>query len=122
MYNATYQLNENVRTFISELESKIPTTVVVTGFTSTNDGVNIPCVSADYDSIADFIVQLKTIECIDDAYVASISKRVDESTGQLSYEFSVTAVYVNTNPKAFLETEEEATEAPEETSEEESAE
>lgn len=122
MYNATYQLNENVRTFISELESKIPTTVVVTGFTSTNDGVNIPCVSADYDSIADFIVQLKSIECIDDAYVASISKRLDESTGQLSYEFSVTAVYVNTNPKAFLETEEETTEAPEENSEEESAE
>lgn len=122
MYNATYQLNENVRTFISELESKIPTTVVVTGFTSTNDGVNIPCVSADYDSIADFIVQLKTIECIDDAYVANISKKVDEATGQLSYEFTVTAIYVNTNPKAFLETEEEATEAPEETSEEESAE
>lgn len=122
MYNATYQLNENVRTFISELESKIPTTVVVTGFTSTNDGVNIPCVSADYDSIADFIVQLKSIECIDDAYVASIAKKADESTGQLSYEFTVTAIYVNTNPKAFLETEEEATEAPEETSEEESAE
>lgn len=122
MYNATYQLNENVRTFISELESKIPTTVVVTGFTSTNEGVNIPCVSADYDSIADFIVQLKTIDCIDDAYVASIAKRVDESTGQISYEFSVTAIYVNTNPKAFLETEEETTEAPEETSEEESAE
>lgn len=122
MYNATYQLNENVRTFISELESKIPTTVVVTGFTSTNEGVNIPCVSADYDSIADFIVQLKTIECIDDAYVASIAKRVDESTGQLSYEFTVTAIYVNTNPKAFLETEEETTEAPEETSEEESVE
>lgn len=122
MYNATYQLNENVRTFISELESKIPTTVVVTGFTSTNEGVNIPCVSADYDSIADFIVQLKTIECIDDAYVANISKKVDEATGQLSYDFTVTAIYVNTNPKAFLETEEEATEAPEETSEEESAE
>lgn len=122
MYNATYQLNENVRTFISELESKIPTTVVVTGFTSTNEGVNIPCVSADYDSIADFIVQLKTIECIDDAYVASIAKKVDESTGQLSYEFTVTAIYVNTNPKAFLETEEETTEAPEETSEEESVE
>lgn len=122
MYNATYQLNENVRTFISELESKIPTTVVVTGFTSTNEGVNIPCVSADYDSIADFIVQLKSIECIDDAYVASIAKKADESTGQISYEFTVTAIYVNTNPKALLETEEEATEAPEESSEEETAE
>lgn len=119
MYNATYQLNENVRTFISELESKIPTTVVVTGFTSTNEGVNIPCVSADYDSIADFIMQLKTIDCIDDAYVASISKRLDESTGQESYEFSVTAIYVNTNPKALLAVEEAATE---ETTTEETAE
>lgn len=118
MYNATYQLNENVRTFISELEAKIPTTVVVTGFTSTNDGVNIPCVSADYDSIADFIMQLKTIECIDDAYVATISKRIDESTGQESYEFTVTAIYVNTNPKALLEADEAAEEpATEETAE-----
>ncbi|MBD5096956.1 MAG: pilus assembly protein PilM [Lachnospiraceae bacterium] len=120
MYNATYQLNENVRMFISELEAKIPTTVVVTGFTSTNDGVNIPCVSADYDSIADFIMQLKKIECIDDAYVASISKRIDESTGQESYEFTVTAIYVNTNPKALLAVDEEA--AAEETSTEETAE
>lgn len=121
MYNATYQLNENVRTFISELESKIPTTVVVTGFTSSNEGVNIPCVSADYDSIADFIMQLKTIKCIDDAYVASISKRLDESTGQVSYEFTVTAIYVNTNPKALLTADEEQT-AEEETSTEETAE
>lgn len=118
MYNATYQLNENARTFISELESKIPTTVVVTGFTSTNDGVNIPCVSADYDSIADFIMQLKTIDCIDDAYVASISKRTDDLTGQESYEFSVTAIYVNKNPKALLATDEAAEEpATEETAE-----
>ena len=120
MYNATYQLNENVRMFISELEAKIPTTVVVTGFTSTNDGVNIPCVSADYDSIADFIMQLKDIACIDDAYVASISKRIDDSTGQESYEFTVTAIYVNTNPKALLAVDEE--EAAEETSTEETAE
>ncbi|MCM1084071.1 MAG: pilus assembly protein PilM [Clostridium sp.] len=118
MYNATYQLNENVRTFISELEAKIPTTVVVTGFTSTNDGINIPCVSADYDSIADFIMQLKTIECIDDAYVASIAKRADETTGEVSYEFSVTAIYVNTNPKALLVEEETAEETSEETTEE----
>ncbi|MCM1170804.1 MAG: pilus assembly protein PilM [Clostridium sp.] len=118
MYNATYQLNENVRTFISELEAKIPTTVVVTGFTSTNDGVNLPCVSADYDSIADFIMQLKTIECIDDAYVASIAKRTDEATGQISYEFTVTAVYVNTNPKALLEETTEEETSTEETTEE----
>lgn len=120
MYNATYQLNENVRTFISELEAKIPTTVVVTGFSSTNDGVNIPCVSADYDSIADFIVQLKSIDCIDDAYVASIAKGIDDGTGQETYDFTVTAIYVNTNQKALLAADEEP--AAEEPATEETAE
>jgi Tfp pilus assembly protein PilW len=40
MYYTTYQLNENAREFISELEAKIPTAVVVTGFTSDNNGVS----------------------------------------------------------------------------------
>lgn len=123
MYNGTYQLNENMRTFISELESKIPTTVVVTNFTSTNDGVNMPCISADYDSIADFIMQLKTIECIDDAYVATIAKVVDDETGEIAYNFTVTCVYVNTNEKAIADeaTEGATEEAPAEDASEETA-
>ena len=45
MYYTTYQLNENARQFISELESKIPTSIVVSSFSSDNNGVSMPCVS-----------------------------------------------------------------------------
>lgn len=92
MYYTTYQLNENAREFISELEAKIPTAVVVTGFTSDNNGVSMPCTSTSYDAIADFIMQLKTIDCVDNAYVASITKQ--DSDGEVTYEFSVTVNYV----------------------------
>ena len=92
MYYTTYQLNENAREFISELEAKIPTAVVVTGFTSNNNGVSMPCTSTSYDAIADFIMQLKTIDCVDNAYVASITKKDED--GEITYDFSVTVNYV----------------------------
>lgn len=110
MYNATYQLNENARTFISQLEEKIPTSIVITGFTSNNNGINIPAVSTSWDAIADFIIQLKTIDCISDAYVSSISKTVDEN-GQVTYKFTVTASYVNSLVLETEEAVEETTEA-----------
>lgn len=94
MNASTYQLNENAREFITELENKIPTNIIIKGFVSSNDGINIPAVSTSYDSIADFIMQLKTMDCISDAYVASITKVEDEQTGEITYEFVVTAVYV----------------------------
>ena len=100
MYYTTYQLNENARQFISELESKIPTSVVVSSFSSDNNGVSMPCVSTSYDAIADFIMQLKTIDCVDNAYVASISKK--DTDGEITYEFTVTVNYVPMmeNPEA----------------------
>lgn len=52
----------------------------------------MPCTSTSYDAIADFIMQLKTIDCVDNAYVASISK--NELNGEVTYEFSVTVDYV----------------------------
>ena len=93
MYNTTYSLNENVRTFIANLEEKIPTNVVVTSFTSTADGVTIPCVSTSWDGIADFIMQLKTIECVEDAYVSSIAK-TDDGSGT-TFIFTATVKYVD---------------------------
>ncbi len=93
MYTSTYSLNENVKTFIDQLEEKIPQEVIITGFTSGEQGVTIPCQAANYDAIADFIIQLKSIECIDDAYVASISK-VENEDGSNVFTFSVTAIYV----------------------------
>ncbi len=94
MMATTYQLNENAREFITELESKIPTSIIIESFNSTNDGVTIPAKSTSYEAIADFIMQLKTIDCISDAYVASINELEDKETGELTYSFTVTATYV----------------------------
>lgn len=94
MYASTYHLNENVKTFIDELESKIPSDMYITGFSSTDAGVSIPCVTTNYDSIAEFIMQLKTIDCIANAYVPSLTKSVDNVTGETTFTFAVTAVYV----------------------------
>lgn len=115
MYNSTYHLNENARTFISQLEEKIPKTVVITGFSSDDNGINIPAISTDYDSIAEFIMQLKTIDCIADAYCSGWTKDIDE-TGEITFTFNITAKYV----QPFVEGEEgteETTETIEETTE-----
>lgn len=95
MYNTTYSLNENAREFISQLESKIPTNVIITSFTSSADGIVIPAVSTSWDGVADFIMQLKTIDCIADAYVSSVSKAISDS-GEVTYNFTATAIYVDT--------------------------
>ena len=95
MYNTTYSLNENVRVFISQLESKIPTNVVVSSFTSSAESIAIPAVSTSWDGVADFIMQLKSIDCIADAYVSGVTKAVSES-GDVTYNFTATAVYVDT--------------------------
>lgn len=92
MYAATYSLNENARSFIAQLEEKIPSSVVVKSFSSSASGVTMPCVTTSYDAIAEFIVNLKTIDCIDDAYVASISKQ--ETDEGLEFNFSITMIYV----------------------------
>ena len=93
MTASTYQLNENVRTFIDQLESKIPSDIYITGFTSSNSGVSLPCVATSYDSIADFIMQLKTIDCVTDAYVPSLTKSVNDA-GETTFTFSVSVKYV----------------------------
>lgn len=93
MYYSTYILNENARQFITELEEKMPSEITISSFSTSDSGVTLPCTSTSYDAIADFIMQLKTIECVDNAYVASISKSVDEA-GQETFAFSVSVEYV----------------------------
>lgn len=93
MYYSTYILNENARQFISELEKKMPSEITISSFSTSDSGVTLPCTSTSYDAIADFIMQLKTIDCVDNAYVASITKNVDEA-GQETFTFSVSVEYV----------------------------
>ena len=93
MYASTYHLNENVSTFINQLEEKIPTGVVITGFSSNNAGVTLPAKASNYEDVAEFIVQLKTIDCVDDVFIGSLVKEVGED-GETTFSFAVTAVYV----------------------------
>ena len=121
MYYSTYILNENARQFITELEKKMPSEITISSFSTSDSGVTLPCTSTSYDAIADFIMQLKTIDCVDNAYVASISKSVDEA-GQETFSFSVSVEYVPMmeNPAAATDDGTDATtdtEAVEETTE-----
>lgn len=110
MYYSTYVLNENARQFITELEKKMPSEITISSFSTSDSGVTLPCISTSYDAIADFIMQLKTIDCVDNAYVASISKAVDEA-GQETFTFSVSVEYVPMmeDPAAATEDGEDAT-------------
>lgn len=116
MNNATYDLNENASTFIAELESKIPADTIVGSFASSTGGVSFPATSTSYDSVADFIIRLKEIECVDNVYIGAVTEGVDDS-GNKTYSYSVTCVYVNTNtveevatPEADTPDEEDASE------------
>ena len=99
MDNSTYQLNEQALEFIGELESKIPTNVVVQSFTANSDSISIPSMAASYDDISDFIMQLKTIKCVDDVYVSGVTLS-SEDDGAQSYSFTATCVYTNPNASA----------------------
>ncbi|MGN0367992.1 MAG: pilus assembly protein PilM [Wujia sp.] len=94
MYYATYYKSENAREFISQLEEKTPGAIYVKSFTSTSEGVTMPCTSTSYEAIADFITQLKTIDCVANAYVANVAKQ--DTEGEIVYNFSVTVDYVAT--------------------------
>ena len=99
MDKSTYQLNEQALGFIGELESKIPSKVVVQSFSSSNESISIPAVAPTYDDIADFIMQLKTISCIEDVYVSGVSMTSDDE-GNLEYSFTATCVYTNPDASA----------------------
>lgn len=97
MEASTYQLNENARMCIDELEHKIPSGVYITGFSSSNSGFSVPAVAASYEDMAEFMIQLKNIPCIQDAYIAAYTKNISPE-GEVSFTFSVTAQYVDNNP------------------------
>ena len=93
MYGYTENLNENVGTLIANLEDVMPSGISVTSFDSASDGVTIEGSTATYEDIAKFAINLKTIECIDQTFVGSITENVDDQSGKVMYDFVVTCVY-----------------------------
>lgn len=95
MYDTTRSLNENFNMFIDNLEESIPKEVAVTSFSSSESDVSIAGTSATYDAIAKFVIELKKIDCITDAFVSDISAEQLEDTGEENYIFNVTCQYVS---------------------------
>ena len=93
MYGYTENLNENVGTLIANLEEVMPSGISVTSFDSASDGVTIEGSTVTYEDIAKFAINLKTIECIDQTFVGSITENVDDQSGKVMYDFVVTCVY-----------------------------
>lgn len=109
MYSYTKNLNENVVTFITALEEKMPKGTDITAFESDSTGVSISGTATEYDDIAGLAISLKEIDCIDNSFVGSITENVDEDTGKITYDFTVTCIYVDASAADADTTETDAT-------------
>lgn len=109
MYSYTKNLNENVVTFIMALEEKMPKGTDITAFESDSTGVSISGTATEYDDIAGLAISLKEIDCIDNSFIGSITENVDEDTGKITYDFTVTCIYVDASAADADTTETDAT-------------
>lgn len=109
MYSYTKNLNENVVTFITTLEEKMPKGTDITAFESDSTGVSISGTATEYDDIAGLAISLKEIDCIDNSFIGSITENVDEDTGKITYDFTVTCIYVDASAADADTTETDAT-------------
>lgn len=93
MYDGTKVLNENMKDFIVNLEVSAPTEVNVNKFESSSDEVKIAATSESYEAIAKYIIELKKIDCITDAFITDI--KTSDEDGVIVYEFNITCIYVD---------------------------
>ena len=94
MSESTYHLNELALGFINEFEEKIPKTVYITSFSSTDGGVTVNVTATGYDDVAQLIVNLKSISTIDNVYVASVNTVRADGAGPDVFNFTLTCTYV----------------------------
>ena len=105
MSASTYEVNEQFHEFIDHLEATIPSDIKVVSFSAGSSGITIPCESGSYESVAQFIMNLKALDLVEDAYIASVNQQEDQETGEIKYGYVLTCNY--TNPNAVEEVPEE---------------
>jgi type IV pilus assembly protein PilM len=105
MSASTYEVNEQFHELIDHLEATIPSDIKLISFSAGPAGITIPCECASYDSIAQFIMNLKDLDLVEEAYVASVTQQEDQETGEIKYSYVLTCNY--TNPNAVEEVPEE---------------
>ncbi len=94
LYDSTRISNEYMMEFWNSLEEILPTGVNVEAITSSSSEVSITMEATDYDSIARLVIDLRSISCIEDAWIASITQIEDEETGNIVYSYTLTCNYV----------------------------
>ncbi len=100
MYTQTRTLNENVSMFFEALEDNLPKDIAINTYKSSDAGVEMSGITKDYDAIAKFIIQLKKIECVENAFLVDLNETEQEGTGEGAqaikyYEFNITANFVS---------------------------
>lgn len=109
LYDQTKDLNENFTVFFDNLESILPKEIAINTYSSSAEGITMEGVSSNYDAIARFIKDLKTIDCVTDAFVVNIDEEEatlttgDEGTTSVvgsSFTFTITAQFVSMDQEA----------------------
>ncbi len=91
--NKASNKNDELVSFINELEKKMPSEINVISFSATTDGVAINVCVGSKEAVADVISQLRTFDSILVTNISSIIESTDE-TGATTVEFTVSCTYV----------------------------
>lgn len=106
LYDSTKISNEYMMQFWKKLEECLPTNINVTRIESASEGVSITMQSTDYDSIARLVIDLRSVDCIQDAFIENIEKIEENNSDAVVYEYTVTCNYVLPEYEAAVPTEE----------------
>ncbi|SEF52608.1 type IV pilus assembly protein PilM [Eubacterium ruminantium] len=98
--------NEQALEFIQNLEQALPNNSLILSFQSSDTNITIPGTASSYDDIAELIINLKKISCIDDVYVSSIASKIDEATNTRLFDFQLTCEYAPLKLEDLLNVEE----------------
>lgn len=92
MYDATSTPNEEMLSFLEELEDKMPTSINVISFTASNEGVEMTVNVDTMAAAAKVIMQLRTFSSLASVETSEIST-VEDETKKKTLEFTVTCLY-----------------------------
>lgn len=93
--NATVSENNNLVSFIKELEQKMPSQIKVISLAASETGLTL---SIDVDkkaAVADIISQLRTFDSIEVYSVSEITEETDKETGKATVNFTVECNYIS---------------------------
>lgn len=92
MYGMTENANENLKSFMEELEVKMPSKIAVQSFVSDTQGVTMTVNMDSEEAVVNAIAQIRTFESLKNLTVTEIRLDSDD-TGNEIWNFTVTAQY-----------------------------